>query len=422
MQVKTLILGAGLTGLSTAYHLEKTGDKDYLLVEKQALPGGLCQSTYQNGFTYDYGGHLLHLHTPYGKKLVKELLKNNCARLTRQAFVDFPFARVPYPIQGNLWALPQKERTLCARGLQKRATFKNIKTFKQWCLAHFGQGLYDLFFKPYNTKLWGISPSQMTAEWCASFVPMPTAAQIKKSLRAPISKKLGYNAFFYYPKQGGIGALAGALADKLSHLQLSTPVTAVNLKRKVATLGNKTLHFERLVNTLPLPVFMRLVQGEKELKARAKKLKAAPVTIYHLAVNRRVQPFSWIYFPGKEVPFFRVGLQSSFGKENAPRDASLFYIELPGIQKPSKALEKKIWNALVQKGIIKQEDRPLLKAWQTVAHAYAIFDKNRTQAVDFLLARLAQKGCLSAGRYGRWEYSFMESALLAGKALATKIL
>ena len=74
MQVKTLILGAGLTGLSTAYHLEQAGETDYLLVEKEAVPGGLCASVQKNGFTYDYGGHLLHLHTPYGKKLVKKLL------------------------------------------------------------------------------------------------------------------------------------------------------------------------------------------------------------------------------------------------------------------------------------------------------------------------------------------------------------
>ena len=422
MQVKTLILGAGLTGLSTAYHLEQAGEKDYLLVEKEAVPGGLCASTYANGFTYDYGGHLLHLHTPYGKKLVKNLLKNNLVRCTRKAFVDFPPGRVPYPIQANLWALPQKARQNCADGLLARPNFPKITTFKQWCLAHFGQGLYRHFFKPYNTKLWGIDPAQMTAQWCEEFVPTVSMAEIKKSLRTPPGKTYGYNAHFYYPKHGGIGALCGALADKISNLWLSAPVTQIDLKRKTAVVSGKTVRYTHLINTLPLPQFIRLLKGEKALKTRAQKLTAAPVTIYHLAVERKVTPFSWLYFPQADVPFYRVGLQSGFSSGNAPKNTSLFYIEIPGIVKPTQTLEKKIWCTLVQKGIIKQSARPLLTAWQQIPHAYAIFDKNRTHAVEFLLRALAQKGCQSAGRYGRWEYSFMESALLTGRDLSQKIL
>lgn len=422
MQVKTLILGAGLTGLSTAYHLEQAGEKNYLLVESSTVPGGLCASTYQDGFTYDYGGHLLHLHTPEGKKLVKKLLKNNLARCTRKAFVDFSGVRVPYPVQANLWALPPKLRQACADGLLARPKFKKISTFKEWCLANFGQGLYDAFFQPYNTKLWGKMPHQMTAEWCDAFVPVPSAAEIKKSLRSPARKTYGYNSHFYYPKHGGIGALAGALADKISHLSLSAPVTQIDLTRKIAVVNGEAVHFTHLVNTLPLPQFVRLLKGEKTLKARAQKLTSAPVTVFHLAVERKVRPFSWIYFPHRDTPFYRVGLQSGFSDGNAPQNTSLFYIELAGLHKPSAKLEKKILSGLVQKCIIKQSDRPLLRAWQQIPHAYAVFDKNRTRVVDFLLRTLARKGCYSAGRYGRWEYSFMECDLLTGRNLAKKIL
>ncbi len=79
MHVKTLILGGGLTGLSTAYHLEKSGQSDYLVLEKEHTPGGLCRSIFKKGFTFDFSGHLLHLHTSYGKKLVRELLAGQLA-------------------------------------------------------------------------------------------------------------------------------------------------------------------------------------------------------------------------------------------------------------------------------------------------------------------------------------------------------
>ena len=421
MQVNILILGGGLTGLSAAYHLEKQGQKDYLLVEKETVPGGLCASTYKDGFVYDYSGHLLHLHTAAGKKLVRTLLKNNLVRLERHAFVDTPHGRVPCPFQANLWALSPRVQRACAQGLLNRPTFPAVDTFEQWCLSAFGTGIYEHFFKPYHTKLWGVSPRTLTAQWCKPFVPTPSAREIEKSLTQPSGKKYGYNATFYYPKRGGIGVLAGALTDKISHLRLGASVTQVDLKRKTARINGQTIRFSHLINTLPLPVFISLVKDCPALKTRAKKLAAAPVTVYHLAVKGNVKPFSWIYFPHKDVPFYRVGLQSGFSKYNAPKNTSLFYIELPGLKKPTPTLEKKIWNSLLQKGIIKQADKPVFSAWQQIPYAYALFDQQRTGMVDFLLQALKKQQCYCAGRYGRWEYSFMERSLLEGKALAAQL-
>lgn len=421
MQVKTLILGAGLTGLSTAYHLEQRGEKDYLLVEKEAVPGGLCASVQKECFTYDYGGHLLHLHTPYGKKLVKKLLQNNCTLLRRNAWVYTQSSRVPYPFQANLWALPAKQREKCADGFKNRPALKNIRTFEQWCLAQFGRGMYEQFFKPYNTKLWGIPPNRLTAQWCGPFVPVLSEKELQQSLQKCPRKTYGYNGSFYYPKKGGIGALANALAAKISHLQLRSPVTAIDLTRKTALVKGKEIHYQYLINTLPLNQFVCLLKNQKMLKKQAKKLKSAVVTLLHLAIARPVEPFSWIYFPEKTVPFYRVGLQSGFSPANAPKGTSLFYIELPGLHKPSATLKKKIWNSLLQKGIINRSDRPVFTAWQHIPNAYAVYDKYRDQTVQTLLTHLRRQGCWCAGRYGKWEYTFMERALLEGKDVASQV-
>ena len=77
LYIKTLILGGGLTGLSTAYHLEQCGQTDYLVVEKNPFFGGLCASQIRQGFTFDYAGHLLHLHTPYATALVRRLMRGS---------------------------------------------------------------------------------------------------------------------------------------------------------------------------------------------------------------------------------------------------------------------------------------------------------------------------------------------------------
>ena len=99
MHTKILILGGGLTGLSIAYHLEKFGQTDYLVAERESAPGGLCGSIQKNGFTFDYAGHLLHMHTPLREKTGKKIIENQPAPpktkgidLYKQITSSFPFS------------------------------------------------------------------------------------------------------------------------------------------------------------------------------------------------------------------------------------------------------------------------------------------------------------------------------------------
>jgi len=85
---KIVIIGAGLTGLSAAYHLEKRGFSDYLLFEKEPSVGGLCRSVQQDGFTFDYTGHLLHTSDDYFRSLIQDIVGfENLNTITRRSFV-----------------------------------------------------------------------------------------------------------------------------------------------------------------------------------------------------------------------------------------------------------------------------------------------------------------------------------------------
>jgi protoporphyrinogen oxidase len=73
---KIIILGAGLSGLSAAWHLQKKGI-DCKVFEKEKEVGGLCSSSKIKGFTFDRSGHLLHFKHSYTFNLVRHLLANN---------------------------------------------------------------------------------------------------------------------------------------------------------------------------------------------------------------------------------------------------------------------------------------------------------------------------------------------------------
>ncbi len=102
---RIFILGAGLTGLSAAWHLQKRGI-DCQIFEKEPEVGGLCRSKKIGGFTFDCDGHLLHFKHRYTLNLIKNLLKNNLTEHQRNAWIYAFDTYVHYPFQANLYGLP----------------------------------------------------------------------------------------------------------------------------------------------------------------------------------------------------------------------------------------------------------------------------------------------------------------------------
>lgn len=423
MHVKTIILGGGIAGLSTAYHLSEYNENDYLVLEKEPKPGGLCRSIYHDGFTFDYGGHLLHLHTPYGKALIEKLLFNNLNCITRKAWIYTGESKVPYPFQSNLYALPPQLRDKCIEGLIRMAeatTQDTPNNFEDWCIHSFGKGIYEAFMRPYNTKLWGCEPRTLTTEWCGKFVPTPSVDDIKDSVLKKINKEFGYNPSFYYPKKNGCGALIDALLIHIKNISTETEIIKIDILNKKVITNGAIISYDYLVNTLPLSRFLGMVYPSP-LAEMTNKLRCQQVTVLLLAVKGEHHPFSWIYFPDKEDPFYRVGMQSSFSSTNAPKDCFSYYVELPGLITPSLSMEKTIIQAIIRKGLITNSNDILFYIWVKIPYAYVIYDNNRTSIVNSILKYLNSLDCFCAGRYGLWEYSFMEKALIQGKVIASMI-
>ena len=108
-----LILGGGLAGLSTAYHL---GDTPHLVLEAEPTPGGLCRSREVDGFVFDYTGHLLHLRDERITALVDELLPDAFEVVERRARIRTRGVSLPFPFQGNLHGLPREVVAQCLLG------------------------------------------------------------------------------------------------------------------------------------------------------------------------------------------------------------------------------------------------------------------------------------------------------------------
>lgn len=436
--VKTdvLILGGGLAGLSAAYHLNRGARRvSSLVVEKRSTPGGTAGSVVKDGFTFDYTGHLLHLHDAYGKKLILDLLGENVATHERNSSIYSHGAFTRYPFQANTYGLPKKVVDECLLGFLKtvhRPAKKGLglkPSFLEWSLRQFGEGICRHFMLPYNEKLWQADLGDLTTEWQGRFVPKPKPSEVLFGALVEQKTAFGYNATFRYPKRGGIQALPDALAAQLAPGQLRTgcAVRSVDLDARVAVVdGIGEIAFESLVNTLPLSLFLDLASPlpAKVVEAR-RKLRWNTVWNLNLGVSRAgITDKHWIYFPEKKFPFYRVGAMSLFSKANAPEGTTSFYVEVArrgGTKVDVPRLENRILAGLRSCGLLKSSDKLATKVWLPIEHAYVVYDFDRTPAVETIFSFFKRRRVESIGRYGGWKYSFMEETILDGKAAAERL-
>ena len=447
MAGKVLIIGAGLTGLSTAFHLEKMGAIDYSVYEKREKVGGLCRSEYVTGrgfkgeFTFDILGHLLHLKEEYTKGLVKKLLEGNLKTHIRNSWIYSKGVYTKYPFQANTYGLEPKVVKECVFGFID-AKYRSLhfpegpfeESFNDWILRNFGKGIAKHFMIPYNQKIWTVHPRELTCGWLKvnpKYVPSPNIQEVVIGALREQRKGFGYNVYFRYPRRGGIQKLPDAFKAKIKNLKLNASLSKIDIRKKVAYFkrGKFKRNFQFLVSTVPLPeLILKIIDNVPErVKNAALKLNHTSVLNLNLGIKRKnIDRGDWVYFPEKKYVFYRVGFPKKFSENMCPPGTSSLYVEIAC--KPGKMTREKkeefIIRAkkdLIKAGILKTEQEILVEHPERIPYAYVIYDRNRDRNLKIIQDYLKEKDIYSVGRYGGWKYSTMEEAILEGKGVAEKL-
>lgn len=422
----TVIVGGGLTGISAALHL----DSPYLLVEREGCLGGLARTEERDGFFFDRTGHWLHLRDPSMERLVEECMEGDLPAVQRRARVYSHRSIIPYPFQANLHSLPPDVAYQCLLGyIQTLITRQERppRNFEQYILHHFGEGIARHFMIPYNHKLWGVHPREITSAWCSRFVPIPSMEQMLAGAVGADPQQLGYNIKFRYPIQGGIETLTRALCARLDpeRLRLGVKVERVDPARRTLQLGGETVRYGAMVSTMPLPELIGCIEDPPaEVRAAASQLRATAVRYLNVASRTRApEDFHWIYVPETRLPFYRVGVFSNAMQSMAPPGCSSYYVELSGRHEGqgSQSDVREALEALVEIGALSAVEDVLFADQREISPAYVIFDDNYESALEVIHPYLERHGIFSRGRYGSWIYNAMEDSLLAGRDVARQI-
>jgi len=395
--------------------------KNYILLEKQSFSGGLCDTVEDNGFRFDKTGHLLHLSDNKVRKLVFELLGDRLLELKRDSRIFSKGVYTHYPFQANTHGLPLEITAECLSGFVKAYAARGgvrvgAQTFEEFILTNFGDGIAKHFMIPYNAKLWGVHPSEITDEWCNRFVPTPCLDEVISGALGRPANNIGYNASFYYPPRG-IGELSSAMAARLDNIRFGSSPSLIDVKHNRLFVDNTWLPYRALISSLPLDQIVNLID-----KVPAKVKKAAALLwctkLRYLDVALRVPVgtrFHWSYVPERKYPFYRVGSYSNFSAQMVPKGKGSLYVELASRSRINlDRLMPKVISGLVEMGIIKKESDVEFVRPKLIEHAYVVYDKHYSKSKKTVMEWLEEHSIFSAGRYARWEYAAMEDAVSQG--------
>ncbi len=426
MEIKVFIAGGGLAGLACARGLH-AGGRPYLLVEREKEFGGFCRSVQRDGYTFDYTGHFLHLKNPRIVQWIRSLAPGVFKPRRRHACIYSQGVTTEYPYQENNAGLPSKTALqnvsgyleACLRRREGGSRRNAPDHFKNWCLTTFGQGISRNFMFPYNGKLWKAPLESLTTQWMGRFVPQPNPLRVVEGALASRKSDTGYNAEFLYPDRGGIEVLPEVMARGLPGLFRGVSLSRVDFSRHEALLSTGfTVRYERMVSSVPLPTLIRMAWGvPARLRKAAGLLRAR--SIFNVNFGLRVRqpiPFSWVYFPEPEFDFHRAGSVSACVPGMAPRGRSTVYLEFSyrGIRPDKPRLGRRAIASLVKLGWIRSPRDIETRVDLDLPGAYVIYDRWREEIVGELTTWLERQGVAVVGRYGRWEYGTMESALEQG--------
>src|SRR4051812_33398608 len=418
--VRTLIVGAGVSGLATAAF---SRDQDYLVLEADREIGGYCKTIKRDGFVWDYSGHFFHFKHADIEAWLRERMPGQRVRtIAKQPFVAYKSGRVDFPFQKNIHQPPQDEFIDCLHDLFfARAPAALLgkeapppapeRNFKEMLYARFGRSIAEKFLIPYNEKLYACDLATLDRDAMGRFFPHADLVDIIRNMK--VADNASYNATFTYPEGGAIEyvkALAGALRP--GSIAVGEPLLGLDLDRKVARTSRREIAFERLVSSIP---FNRLVKLAG-LAHDPAVFSWNKVLVFNLGFDRKgpAAPH-WIYYPDRERVFYRIGFYDNI----FDTDRMSLYVEIgfpAGATVDESAMRARVLEDLRKEGLV--TDHRLVAEHSVVMDpAYVHITQASMAEHQRLGAQLAARGVHSIGRYGGWTYCSIEDNIVEAREL-----
>ena len=431
--MKIVILGGGLAAVSLAYFLQEEEQiKEITILEKEDAIGGLCRSIRKDGYTYDIGPHILFSKDKEMLNLMLDVTgKTN--RLRRSNQIIHKGRYVQYPFENDLSKLPKEDLEYCITSFLNNP-YENYEAqnMLQFFLKTFGEGITNLYLRPYNEKIWKHDPSFMDTQMVER-IPKPTDEEILRSASGETVDGYVHQLYFDFPRSGGIEAVVKGFADRLNHkcrILLNQEITraARGQDGYVVCANDHEFFCDRVVSTIPVQQFSDIYESvPTSVHDAVQELKYNSIIIAFVRTKRDLSGDNFAFMTAdKGILFHRISKMDFLGEEYQKGGAS-YMVEVTYRQKDwidrlsETELKERILSGLLKIGFIEKPEEGEFINITRHPYAYVLYDLHHQKNMPRIREYYGDQGIFLHGRFGNFEYWNMDRVLREGKNLAERI-
>jgi protoporphyrinogen oxidase len=441
-----VIIGAGPAGLTAAYELGKACVASVVL-EQEGAVGGLAKTVNHKDFRFDIGGHRFYTKVKAAADIWREVLPAadflRRKRLSRiyynKRFFHYPLRASSMLFNLGLW----NGCLILLSYLRARARpSPSEQTFEQWVTNRFGKRLYNIFFKSYTEKVWGIPCSEITAEWAAQRIKgLSLSVVLKDIFRQHAHDDKGTTVKtlikdFDYPRLGpGMmwETMAGLVRETGGKIKLGARVEKIHWTRdtveavETETSGRvETVRGTHFISSMPIRELVNKLSPAPpaSILAAADRLQYRDFLTVVLIVNARdLFPDNWIYIHDPEVRIGRVQNFKNWSPDMVP-DQNKTCLGLEYFCFEGDGLWNMSDEQLIELGKRELEKLGLLKSADVeegtvvrVPKAYPVYDSTYRESLETLrrffgnLSNLQLVGRNGMHKYNNQDHSMMTAVL-----------
>jgi len=443
-----IILGGGPAGLAAGYVLTEA-DMSALVIEKSSTVGGLAKTMEHDGFRFDLGGHRFITDNKELEWTVRKILNDEIMVVSRSSKILLNNKYYDYPIK--LW------NAFCGIGLfvsirimieyvsgkiSHRVKKSAIISLEDWVVHHFGRTMFNIFFRGYSEKVWGIQCDRIAKEWVDRRIQgLSLGVALKRAFfnSRPGRMRTLADKFLYPPL--GIGQISecfkteieeknqiitGSSVVKINHVNNCVESVTVKNHR-----GTHEYYGNEFISSIPLTAITRMMDPlpPDEILQAASRLRFRDLVVVTIMINReRVTDQTWIYIPDPAIPFGRIHEPKNWSIEMAPEEKTHLVVEYFCFKgeaiwaATNEELRELTVRHLNELGFI-VVDEVIDCVVLRIPDAYPLFevDFHKHQKIIFdYLDRF--KNLYLIGRGGKFEYYNSDHAMESGMAIAESII
>ncbi|CAG9177790.1 NAD(P)/FAD-dependent oxidoreductase [Cupriavidus respiraculi] len=388
-----IVLGAGPSGLTYAHSLIDNGvPRDQILViEKEAIAGGLCRSQDVDGAPLDIGGgHFLDVR----RKEVLEFLfrfmpEEEWNLFQRVSRIRLRGQEIDHPLEANLWQFSKEDQVDYLESIAQAGCVRGEPmptAFADWVVWKFGSRIAEEYMLPYNRKIWSMDPNRLGTYWLYKLPDVSFRETLRSCLEGRPFGALPAHGTFLYPKAYGYGEVWRRMGEALGQsLVSSCQVETIDLATRSV---NGQWSADTIVNTIPWTLWPKFTAVPIEIQKHIEQLHNVAIDVDYVPETLD-NPSHWIYEPDEAMPHHRLLLRSNF-----TAGGKGYWTETNAARSPAQAAGFRHRNEF----------------------AYPVNTLEKPQAVEAITAWARTQGIVGAGRWGRWEH--MNSDVAVAEALA----